>query len=155
MTNKVLPDVATEQVKDLVSQISLPLIADVIEALQGYDMSMSRFAVLCLLNDNEGITITAVAISLRLSVGSASQLIDRLEADRLLLRLDDENDRRIRRIYLTDQGTLLIAQMKKIRFTRITTLLNNMSPQIFAQVCTIMQVMSLSSSKDSCATLVK
>ena len=108
MANVVQPDVSINQINDLMSQISMTVIADVLEALQDHDMSMSRFAVLHLLDISEGMTITAVAARLKLSIGSASQLIDRLEIDRFVMRQDDENDRRIRRIWLTDQGAHMI-----------------------------------------------
>lgn len=149
MTDVVQPEVSINKVNDLMSQISMTVIADVLEALQDHDMSMSRFAVLHLLDISEGMTITAVAARLKLSIGSASQLIDRLEIDRFVMRQDDENDRRIRRIWLTDQGAHMISRMKKIHLRRMTSLLHNVPPYIVEQFCATMHLMLPYLSKDS------
>lgn len=149
MTNVVQPEITISQVNDLMSQISMTVIADVLEALQHHDMSMSRFAVLHLLDISEGMTITAVAATLKLSIGSASQLIDRLEIDRFVMRQDDENDRRIRRIWLTDQGAHMISRMKKIHLRRMSALLHNTPAHIVEQFCATMHLMLPYLSKDS------
>ena len=149
MANVVQSGIHINQVNDLMSQISMTVIADVLEALQDHDMSMSRFAVLYLLDVGEGMTITTVAAALKLSIGSASQLIDRLEIDRFVMRQDDENDRRIRRIWLTDQGAHMISRMKKIHLRRMTTLLHDVPPHIIEQFCATMHLMIPYISKDS------
>jgi len=112
-------------------------------------MSMSRFAVLHLLDVSEGMTITTVAAKLKLSIGSASQLIDRLEIDRFVMRQDDDYDRRIRRIWLTDQGANMISRMKKIRLRRMSALLQNVPPPIIEQLCATMHLMIPHISKDT------
>jgi DNA-binding MarR family transcriptional regulator len=149
MANVVQSDVHINHVNDLMSHLTMTVIADVLEALQDHDMSMSRFAVLHLLDISEGMTITTVAAALKLSIGSASQLIDRLEIDRFVMRQDDENDRRIRRIWLTDQGAHMISRMKKIRLRRMSVLLQNVPPPIIEQLCDTMHVMIPYLSKDS------
>jgi DNA-binding MarR family transcriptional regulator len=149
MANAVQSDVHISQVNDAMSHITMTVIADVLEALQDHDMSMSRFAVLHLLDVSEGMTITTVAAKLKLSIGSASQLIDRLEIDRFVMRQDDNNDRRIRRIWLTDQGAHMISRMKKIRLRRMSSLLQNTPPHIIEQLCATMHLMIPYLSKDS------
>jgi DNA-binding MarR family transcriptional regulator len=149
MANAVQPEEHINHVNDLMSQLTMTVIADVLEALQDHDMSMSRFAVLHLLQISEGMTITAVAARLKLSIGSASQLIDRLEVDRFVMRQDDENDRRIRRIWLTDQGAHMISRMKKIRLRRMSSLLHTIPPHIIEQICDTMHLMIPYLSKDS------
>jgi DNA-binding MarR family transcriptional regulator len=51
-----------------------------------------------------GITITTLAQQLKLTLGSASQLIDRLENDGLVIRQEAPNDKRVRRIILLEKG---------------------------------------------------
>ena len=149
MANVVQSDVHINHVNDLMSHLTMTVIADVLEALQDHEMSMSRFAVLHLLDVSEGMTITTIAAALKLSIGSASQLIDRLEIDRFVMRQDDDNDRRIRRIWLTDQGAHMISRMKKIRLRRMSVLLQNVPPAIVEQLYDTMHVMIPYLSKDS------
>ena len=49
-----------------------------------------------------------------LDIGKAALggLIDRLEASKFIERRSDENDRRVKRIYLTSKGTQIITEMR-------------------------------------------
>ena len=67
--------------------------ADIMHYLQTNDISVPRYMVLRMLSDTEGVTISHVATQLHLTLGSTSQLIDRLEQDGLVSRHDDEDDR--------------------------------------------------------------
>ena len=78
--------------------------ADIMHYLQTNDISVPRYMVLRMLGDSEGVTISHIATQLHLTLGSTSQLIDRLEQDGLVSRHDDDDDRRIRRIYLLEIG---------------------------------------------------
>lgn len=149
MKEAVQPDVNIKQFNDLMSHLTMSVIADVLEALQGHDMSMSRFVVLHLLDVREGMTITTIAAQLKLTIGSASQLIDRLEEDRFVMRHDDENDRRIRRIWLTDHGAHKISLLKKIRLRRMSLSLHTVPPHVIEQLCATMQLLIPYLPKDS------
>jgi DNA-binding MarR family transcriptional regulator len=74
------------------------------EYLQEQDISPPRYMALQILELHPGITITTLAHQLKLTLGSASQLIDRLENDGLVIRQEASNDRRIRRIFLLEKG---------------------------------------------------
>lgn len=79
-------------------------IGELMSYLQEQDISPPRFMALQILELHPGITITTLAHQLKLTLGSASQLIDRLENDGLVIRQEVPNDRRVRRIFLLEKG---------------------------------------------------
>jgi MarR family transcriptional regulator for hemolysin len=61
-----------------------------------------------------GITQAALAERLTTSPMALTGLLDRMEAKNLIKRVDDPNDRRVKRIYLTDGALQLSPEMEKI-----------------------------------------
>ena len=109
-------------------------IGEILAVMQQHDISAPRFAVLKFLNAKDGATVTTIAHELGLTIGSTSQLIDRLEVDGLVQRVDDESDRRVRRIYLNDRGTYLINQLKSLRMRQMEELLSNLPHDLVVQL---------------------
>ena len=77
------------------------------QKLSPYGVTPAQFAVLKLLWAADGQT--AAELGARLSIDSATMtgLIDRLQTSRLLQRRTDDSDRRIQRLFLTNQGKVL------------------------------------------------
>jgi DNA-binding MarR family transcriptional regulator len=75
-----------------------------------------------------------MAVELGLTVGSTSQLIDRLEVDGLVNRVEDESDRRVRRIYLNDRGYYLINQLKTMRIRQLEEQLGKLPDDVIVQL---------------------
>jgi MarR family 2-MHQ and catechol resistance regulon transcriptional repressor len=75
---------------------------------------------------------------LHLTLGSTSQLIDRLEQDGLVSRHDDDDDRRIRRIYLLAQGREIIDAVRAIAVHSLQTQLSQLPASTVAELLTIM-----------------
>lgn len=90
-------------------------ISEIMNYLQANDISMPRYMVLHLLETSEGVTISETATQLHLTLGSTSQLIDRLEQDGYVSRHDDDDDRRIKRIFLLEKGRTLVEEVRTIR----------------------------------------
>jgi DNA-binding MarR family transcriptional regulator len=95
-------------------QLNAPGIGDTLAFLQEHEVSIPRFMVLRLLAHNEGATISHVATRLKLALASASQLIDRLEQDGYVSRREDDDDRRIKRIYLLERGRAVVSDVQCI-----------------------------------------
>ena len=95
--------------------LNAPGIGESMAYLLAHDISMPRFLVMRMLVRNNGMPITHVATQLKLTPGSASQLIDRLELDGFVCRRDDEDDRRIKRIYLLEKGQHVVKDRKSTR----------------------------------------
>jgi DNA-binding MarR family transcriptional regulator len=100
--------VSQSQLVELLNELNGILMVNSIGELMGYlqeqDISPPRFMALQILALHPGITITTLAQQLKLTLGSASQLVDRLENDDLVIRQEAPNDRRVRRIFLLEKG---------------------------------------------------
>ncbi|MFM2310427.1 MAG: hypothetical protein RLY87_2549 [Chloroflexota bacterium] len=116
--------------------VTMTGIGEILAVLQQHDISTPRFAVLKLLDAKDGATVSTIAYELGLTVGSTSQLIDRLEVDGLVQRVEDESDRRIRRIYLHDRGAYLIEQLKTLRRRQMEDLMSNLPHDLMVQLST-------------------
>lgn len=74
-------------------------------AMSGVGLSMAKFGVLKTLAKAEGpLTLTELASCQQCVRSNITQLIDRLESDGLVKRVDDESDRRSIRAALTSLG---------------------------------------------------
>lgn len=78
-----------------------------------FDSSLARFDVLAHLDHvhPDGLSTSALAQRLLASKGNITRLLDRMEADVLLLRRASHRDRRVSDVYLTDQGLQLFRAM--------------------------------------------
>jgi DNA-binding MarR family transcriptional regulator len=120
MTNN---QVERSQLVDLLNELNGILmvhsIGDLMEYLQQQDISPPRYMALQILELHPGITITTLAQQLKLTLGSASQLIDRLENDGLVIRQETSNDRRIRRIFLLEKGKSILHAVQSMTSVKL------------------------------------
>ena len=75
--------------------------------------TMLQYAVLHFVSDNKAAKMKDIAEHLRISMSSATQLIDRMILLEMVERFFDVNDRRIVLISITKKGTEMILQRKK------------------------------------------
>jgi len=102
-------------------------------------ISLPRYSVLRILERQPGMTTSALADELHLTLGSTSQLIDRLELDQLIVRQDDPHDKRIRRIYLQEQGLQIVQQVQQISTTVIMSILHHTPPALQHEFITVIE----------------
>lgn len=102
--NQMSRNQLVELLNELNGILMVNSIGELMSYLQEQDISPPRFMALQILELHPGITITTLAHQLKLTLGSASQLIDRLENDGLVIRQEVPNDRRVRRIFLLEKG---------------------------------------------------
>lgn len=88
--------------------------------------SVLQFSALNYLKSEPNCTVSDLAVHLRLSKSSATQLVERLVRAAFVLRRHDPLDRRVVRLFLTEAGNKEIAVLKK----RILEKLN----RVFAKV---------------------
>ena len=74
-------------------------------------MCLSDFGVLEVLLHKGPLPVNAIGEKVRLTSGSATTAIDRLERRKLVRRADDPGDRRARIVHLTRQGRDLIEEL--------------------------------------------
>jgi MarR family transcriptional regulator for hemolysin len=107
-----------------VNAISDQSFREMLAYLHRSGISLPRYSVLRILERQPGMTTSALSDELHLTLGSTSQLIDRLELDQLIVRQDDPHDKRIRRIYLQEQGLQILHQVQQISTTIIMSTIN-------------------------------
>ena len=100
--------------------------------LQEFDLQWWQYDVLSTLR-RQGkpfiMTATELADSARLTSGAMTNRIDRLEEDRLVRRIRDDNDGRRVLVQLTNEGTSLVEDATKARFETAGNSLGSLSPQ--------------------------
>lgn len=75
------------------------------QALTPFELSLAKFGVLrCLIDENRALPLSAIAQRQRCVRSNMTQLTDRLEADGLVRRVDDPNDRRAVLAEATEAG---------------------------------------------------
>jgi DNA-binding MarR family transcriptional regulator len=80
-----------------------------------FDFSLPQLATLLLLDEEGETTITQVAEILGRSVSATSRLLDQLVVRGLVSRREDGDDRRVKRVAITEQGRTLIATLEQQR----------------------------------------
>ena len=75
-------------------------------------MTRSQWWVLTHLFREEGLTQTELAELMEIEKPSLGKLLDRLESKQWIRRVADSKDRRVKRIYLTDDVEPLVAKMR-------------------------------------------
>src|ERR1700744_3833939 len=82
-------------------------------ALKPLGVTRSQWWVLAFLSRSDGMSQVALADELDLGKVALGQLIDRLEKTGFVSRRADEEDRRIKRVFLTRRGQALIARIRE------------------------------------------
>jgi DNA-binding MarR family transcriptional regulator len=80
-----------------------------------FDYSLPQLATLLLLDEEGELTIKQVTEILGRSVSATSRLLDQLVERGMVSRREDEHDRRLKRIAITEKGKMLIAMLEQRR----------------------------------------
>ena len=86
-----------------------------VRTMDDFELSVAQMATLMLLDAERGGTVGGLANDLGRSMSAASRLIDQLVRRGLVNRQEDDRDRRIKRIALTERGQELIGQVQRQR----------------------------------------
>lgn len=82
------------------------------EFMKPMALTRSQWWILAHLSRNDGMIQSDLANVLDLGKAALGGLIDRLEASSFIERRSDDNDRRVKRIFLTAKGTQIIGEMR-------------------------------------------
>jgi MarR family transcriptional regulator, organic hydroperoxide resistance regulator len=74
------------------------------EALEPHGLTVFHWVVLCCLWEEDGLATSVICERLQQVGGTLTGVLDRMEERGLIRRVRDRNDRRIWRIYLSDEG---------------------------------------------------
>ena len=86
-------------------------------------MTMARFDLLASLNRHDGQTLAALSRALLVTAGNVTGLVDRAERDRVVERRPDPEDRRVSRVWLTEDGRSLIRSVLPVHDRQVHEML--------------------------------
>jgi DNA-binding MarR family transcriptional regulator len=107
---------------------------------QGY--SISQLMALNFIGRKESCGVTDLGEHLGVSSAAASQLLDRLVQQNLIIRTEDPNDRRGRMIALTTSGERVVAEMVQARHKWLGELHASLSPAEIEQTLTVLDLLT-------------
>ena len=88
---------------------------NILSAFVDFDLSLPQLATLLLLDEEGELTMKQVTEILGRSISATSRLLDQLFERGMVSRREDEHDRRVKRIAITEKGRMLIATLEQRR----------------------------------------
>lgn len=99
------------------------------EILQDFDITPPQFDALQFLVDEGEMTVGELSSKLYLAPSTITDLIDRMEKNRLVKRKRDERDRRSVKLCVEEKGLILINEVIEIRQRYMEKLLEGMAAE--------------------------
>ncbi|GAF64141.1 MarR family winged helix-turn-helix transcriptional regulator [Alkalihalobacillus trypoxylicola] len=121
-----------EQVVEI--ERSLRMVAQMIkqkgrEILTEFPITPPQFIALQWLSENGDLTIGELSSKMHLACSTTTDLIDRMEKNKLVERVKDQNDRRVVRIHMLNIGQEIIEEVVHQRQEYLREVLNNFSKE--------------------------
>jgi DNA-binding MarR family transcriptional regulator len=88
---------------------------NILSAFVDFDLSLPQLATLLLLDEEGELTVKQVAEIIGRSGSATSRLLDQLVERGMVSRREDEHDRRVKRIAITEKGRMLIETLEQRR----------------------------------------
>lgn len=100
---------------------------DFLERLEPHGLTPFHYLVLCCLWEEDGLSTTGIADKLKQLGATLTGVVDRMEDRNLVYRERDSADRRIVRVWLTDEGKNLMKVLPPLGAETIQRAMSNMS----------------------------
>lgn len=101
-----------------------------LESLVENELTFSQARVIMVLGQTtEPLSINELATRIHLSVAAAGRNVEQLVQSGLVDRVEDEADRRIKRISLSTSGRAQISQFMAVKRSRALDMLNGLEPE--------------------------
>jgi len=108
---------------------------------KGTGLSMPQIGALFHLNRGGTSGISNLGDDLGVSSAATSQMLDRLVQQDLILRSEDPNDRRVKKIVLTDKGRKVLAESLHMRQAWLEDLAGALSPAEKDQIIAALKIL--------------
>jgi DNA-binding MarR family transcriptional regulator len=106
-------------VKELMSTIIQRSAGEILAIMIEAGLSMPQMVTLCMLQRNGSHDISTIAAKLNLSLAATSHLVDRMVRQALVVRSEDADDRRHKRVVITASGVDLLDRVVQARTREI------------------------------------
>jgi DNA-binding MarR family transcriptional regulator len=104
-------------------------VASILRTFKDFDYSLAQVASLFILDEGGELTIKEIARLLERSGSATSRLLDQLTVRGMITRREDERDRRVKRVAITEQGRALIATLQQLRADVQIEIMEYLSPE--------------------------
>lgn len=99
-----------------------------LEAVDAAELSLTQLKALVALRAGAELTVKDLGAALSLSVAATSRAVDGLFQRGLLERREDDHDRRMKRVQLSDAGRTVLARVSEARIAGIEAFVDTLSP---------------------------
>jgi len=118
------------------------LIVSTIRGSSDFEMSSIQFVTLFLLVSEGELTIKRVAEFLGRSESATSRMLDQLVVRGLICRREDERDRRVKRVALSESGLSFVHALEQKRVETQMVVMTYLAPEERAVVAQAMQFLA-------------
>ena len=118
------------------------MVASTIRGSRDFEMSSIQLVTLFLLVSEGELTIKQVAEFLGRSVSATSRMLDQLVVRGLVCRREDEHDRRVKRVSLSESGRSFIHTLEQKRVEAQMVVMAYLAPEERAVVAQAMQLLA-------------
>lgn len=116
--------------------------------LSNYSITPPQFVALQWLFEHGDMTIGDLSNKMYLAFSTTTDLVDRMENNKLVKRVRDEQDRRVVRIHLLDEGERIIEEVIDKRRKYLGSVLDDFSEEEITQFLQLMTRLHEEMSKD-------
>ena len=107
---------------------------DLIHLAHEFELSFSQMKALHYLHESSGLSVKELGETLGLSLAAMSRAAEELVQRGLMDRTEDQIDRRIKRLRLTEKGRELVQKMRELRMAGFEQFVATLSPKERAQL---------------------
>ncbi len=119
----------------------------ILRTFSDFEFSLPLLATLLLLDEESELSIKQIAELLGCSVSTTSRLIDQLVERDLVNRREDEHDRRMKRVAITEGGRTFIATLERRRAEVQLAVMERLSVEELAVVTQAMALLAEASQR--------
>lgn len=127
------PATLAHLIDEMMSHIHRRSADDTLAVMNEAGLTMAQMVTLMLLEKLRPLSVSSVAVCIKLSRAAASHMVDRLVTAGLVARSEDPDDRRHKRITITPAGRELIQRTREQRTREFTRILSRLSAEVQAQ----------------------
>jgi DNA-binding MarR family transcriptional regulator len=133
------PSELSELVNEFLSYVHRRAAGDSLAIMNEAGLTMPQLVTLHMLAHAGGRSVGTIAACLRLSPPATSHLVDRLVRARLVARTEDPEDRRQKRLAITETGRALVERINTERSREVSTVLARINPALRRQFAEVLE----------------
>lgn len=132
--NDVLSDKMVADMEKSLRHISVMVKQKGREILNQFPITLPQFVALQWLSEHGDMTVGELSNKMYLACSTTTDLVDRMEKNKLVVRIKDPNDRRVVRVHLLEEGQRIIEEVIQKRQQYLKNVIKNYDMQEIIQL---------------------